>query len=308
MKSSQERDDVTMTELYGGKVIIKFYEKSHQYWVSLDSGKEFKRKTGVTTYIGIKDKSMPLGMWQQQITADFLLEKIAKGVVITEDLALEACIQNDVLREEAADIGKEIHAWCEHYIRHKLKKKGFEELLPIPDFKEATMGVNAFLAWIEANKVKFHSTERPVYSRKHDFIGTMDFEATINGIYCMGDFKSSNGLYNSVRMQTAAYAKADEEERRGTKYEGRWAVRLSKYTEAEYMKRETRKKELKKAIARIKGIEYKEYPIKPYEVFEAQFLDEEKGLISRDFDAFMLCKGLTEWNKLTDSFYNGGKL
>lgn len=308
MKTSAKRDDVTVTELYGGKVIVKFYENSHQYWVSTDGGKEFKRKTGVTTYIGIKDKSMPLGMWQQQITADFLLEKIAKGMVITEDLALEACIQNDVLREEAADIGKEIHAWCEHYIKHKMKKKGYEKLLPIPDFPEATSGVNSFLSWIDANKVKFHSTERPVYSKKHDYIGTMDFEATINGIYCMGDFKSSNGLYNAVRMQTAAYAKADEEERKGDKYEGRWAIRLSKYTEQEYIKRELRKKELKKAIARIKNIDYKDYTIKPYQVFEAQFLDNEKGLISRDFDAFMLCKQLTEWNKLTDSFYNGGKL
>src|SRR3990167_11476394 len=43
-----ERDDVTITELYGGKVHVKFYEKSHQYWISRDGGKNFARKTGVT--------------------------------------------------------------------------------------------------------------------------------------------------------------------------------------------------------------------------------------------------------------------
>lgn len=304
MTATKERDDVTITELYKGKVIVKFYQNSHQYWVSLDGGKTFKRKTGVTTLIGIKDKSTPLASWQQQITADFLLRKIKEGVKIDEDLALEACIQNDVLRDEAADIGHEIHAWCEHWIKNKMRVKGFEKLLPIPDFPEATSGVNGFLSWIDDNKVKFHSTERPVYSKNHDFIGTMDFEATINGQYCMGDFKSSNGLYNAVRMQTAAYARADEEERKGDKYDGRWAIRLSKYTHAEYLKREERKQELKKAICRIKRTEYTYYPPKPYEVFEAVYLDRDKGLISRDFEAFLLCKGLTEWNKLTDPFLN----
>ena len=296
------RGDVTTGTLYKGKVLWKFYEKSHQYWASLDGGKTYKRKTGASTYIGIKDKSKPLGIWQQQVTADFLLAKIEAGVKIDIDLALEACVQNDIQREGAADIGKEIHAWCEAYIRNQLKQKGFEKLPAIPDFPEAVTGVNAFMAWLEAHKVKFITTERKVYSRKHDFMGMLDFEAEIDGEVCLGDFKSSTGLYNSVRMQTAAYAEADMEERGKRLYAGRWAVRLSKLTEAEYHKKEERKQEMKRAIARIQGKDFKEYPIKPYRVFEAVFLDDDRRAMKHDFGAFLLCKGLTEWDRATNGW------
>ena len=299
-----------LTPLYKGDVQVKFLPKSHQYWVSID-GERAARKTGVTTFIGIKDKSRPLGSWQQQITADFLLKAIQAGKKINVDLALEACVQNDVQREEAADIGKEIHAWCEHYIKRQLKVPGYKDLPALPDFPEAVTGTNAFMSWLDEHKVKFLSTERAVLSRKHDYIGTMDLEAVIDGFHCKGDFKSSNGLYNGVRMQTAAYAVADTEERgkafKG--YQGRWAVRLNKYTEAEYMRRETRKKELRRAIARIKGADApKEYPIKPYQIFEAVFLDTDPGSMKRDFAAFINCMELTRWDRATDAFYNGGSL
>lgn len=302
------QEGVVFTELYGGKVIHRFHEKGHQHWVSKDGGKTFKRKTGVTSYLGIMDKSKPLGSWQQGMTLDFLLDSLAKGLKLDEQKCIEAVIQHELYLEKSADIGTEIHGWCEFYIRHKLKQKGFEQLPPIPEFPEAVTGVNAFMDWIDQHKVKFHSTERAVYSMRYDYIGIMDFEATIDGLHCMGDFKSSNGLYNSVRMQTAAYAFADEEERASDKkfkgYDGRYALRLSKYTEDEYMKREMRKKEIKAAIAKFQGREPSDWPIKPYQVFEVAFLDAEDGFKDRDFKAFQLCKSLTEWNKATDPFLN----
>lgn len=305
-KPAKNEEGVTYTELYGGKVIVRFHEKGHMYYISKDGGQKFVRKGGVTGVIGIKDKSKPLMSWQQGMTLDFLLELHAKGGKIDEEKAIEAVIQHELDVEKAADIGKEIHGWCEAYIRHHLKQKGFEKMPPIPDFPEAVTGVNSFLAWVDEHKVKWVSTERVIYSLKHDYLGQMDFEAVIDGDHCMGDFKSSNGLYNGVRMQTAAYATADTEERGKSfkGYAGRYALRLSKYSEAEYMKRETRKKEVKAAIARFKGNEVSTYPIKPYQVFEAVFLDREDGFMDRDMKAFLHCKALTEWDKQTDPFLN----
>ncbi|MCK9578738.1 hypothetical protein M0R01_04610 [bacterium] len=297
-----EESKYETSTLYKGKVQIRFYPISHQYWISID-GSPFKRKSGVTTFIGIKDKSKALQIWQQQITADFLLNALDKKQKIDSDKAIEAIIQCDIARDTAADIGKEIHAWCEAYIRNKLKQPGFENVPEIPNFPEAVTGVNSFLEWEKEHKVKFISTERVVYSKEHDYMGTMDFEAEIDGILCMGDFKSSNGLYNGVRMQTAAYAYADMEENTKKKYKGRWAIRLSKYSESEYLKREERKKEIKRAIAKFQNKECKEYPIKPYQVFEAKFLDNGKDFIKRDMDAFLNVKALFAWDKDTDPFY-----
>jgi hypothetical protein len=306
------KKEYPITELYGGK-IRHYITDAHWHMVSKNGG-PFVRKSGVTTYCGIMDKSTPLGKWQQGMTLDFLLETIGKGVRIDEEKAIEAVIQHELYLTDAADIGKEIHGWCEHYIRHQLKQKGFEKLPPIPNFPEAQTGVASFLTWVEEqHKVKWISTERAIYSMKHDYSGVMDFEAVIDGLHCMGDFKSSNGLYNGVRMQTEAYASADEEERGGKfkGYDGRYALRLAKYTEEEYIKRETRKQEIRVALAKHKGKEAKDYGIKPYQVFEAVFLDAEEGFRPRDMKAFLHAKALHEWNKETDPFHNkalGGSL
>lgn len=293
--------EIIESELYKGKVKIRFYPASHQYWMS-DGGSPFKRKSGATTYIGIKDKSTPLGIWQQTMTLDFLLKLLSKGTVIDEDKAIEAVIQNDVAKDEAVDIGKEMHRWLEEYAQFNMKKR--KEMPDMPTLKEAINGINAFLEWEGQHKVKYISCERVVYSRDEDYMGTLDLEAKVDGLHCLVDYKSSNGLYNTVRMQTSAYVKADEEERKEKVYEGRWALRFSKYTEAEYMRREQRKKVLKAHIARIKGKEAKEYKIPPYQSFEAKFLDKERGYMKKDFGAFIHAKELYVWDRETDWYNN----
>lgn len=295
--------EVIESELYKGKVRVRFFPESHQYWISVN-GAPYKRKSGSTTYIGIKDKSTPLMKWQQNMSLDFLLNLVDKGVKINEDLAIEAVIQHEISLSESVDIGKEMHDWLERYIKFKLKIPGYKVIPEIPEIPEAITGVNSFLAWEKDMKPKYVSSERMVYSMKHDHMGTLDIELIIDKMLCLGDFKSSNGLYNSVRMQTASYLKADEEEDKKKKYKGRWAFRFSKYTEKEYMIREERKKIIKAHIARIKNKEFKDYAIPPYQAFEAKFLDKNKGMIEDDFDAFLHAKALYEWDARTDWYYN----
>ncbi len=283
------------TALYGGKITVKFYPGSHQYWVN--GG----RKTGVTTFIGIKDKSTALVSWATEIGADFLLEKLVLGEVITEKDILEAQDLHRVRKEQAADIGTIIHDWCEKYIKFKLKKKGYDTVPAFPEDKNAQIGVNAFLDWEKEHKVKFISSERVVYSKKHDYIGTLDIEAKVDGMVCLVDLKSSNCLYNTVRMQTAGYVKADEEERKKKVYGGRWAIRLAKETEEEYMVR-MKKKQAKDVK---KGKEPRE--IAPYQIFEAMFFDEKAGAMEYDFDAYLACVKLTRWDRDTDFFYQSKK-
>lgn len=265
--------------LYAGKIKGKFFPDSHSYWI------DGKRKTGVTTYLGIIDKSRPLVIWATELYRDFLLSKKQ----ITEDDIYAGCTLHEERKKEAADIGSEIHDWIEKFA---------QGLNPdMPGSKEAQIGVNAFMEWRDANKVSFLSSERVVYSKKHDYIGKMDIEAKVNGKLCLIDIKSSNGLYNTYNLQTAAYLMADEEESK-RKYKGRWLIRLAKETEKEYW---TRMEKKNKERLR-KGKDPVDFP--GYQVFEAKFLDEDVTNIDRDFKAFLNAKALHEWNKATDYFLN----
>lgn len=264
-------------KLYKDKVNGKFFPDSHIYYV------DGKRKSGVTTYLSIIDKSRPLIIWATELYRDFLLESLKDG--ITEEKIYDGCTLHEERKKEAAAIGDEVHKWIDEFeIGNKPE---------MPESKEAQIGINAYLEWKENNKVKILSSERVVYSKKHDYIGKLDQEAKVNGKLCLVDIKTSNGLYNTYGMQTAAYLKADEEES-GRKYQGRWLIRLAKETEKEYIQRME-----KKNLNRMrKGKEPIEIP--PYQVFEAKFLDDESANIDRDFTAFLNAKSLYEWNKATD--------
>ncbi len=276
--------------LYKKAIKVKFYPGSHAYYVN------GKRKTGVTTFLGIKDKSRPLVIWATGLAEDHLLDMLAAGKPIKDTDVIEACGLHEVRKQAAADIGTEIHDWCERYVRHRLKEKGFD-MPEMPEKQTVAIGVSAFLDWEKEHKVKFVSTERVVYSKKHDYIGKMDIEAIIDGDLCLVDLKSSNGLYNSVNMQTAAYAKADEEER-GCEYAGRWAIRLSKQTEDEYNADWAKKNAKRERQGKAPLV------VPPYQVFEAKYLDEGGSNIDRDYKAFISAMHLKRWDDETDYFKN----
>jgi hypothetical protein len=267
--------------LYGGKANGKFYPGSHRYFVN------GKPRTGVTTYIGIVDKSRPLITWATELYRDYLLGMLETNIVISENVVYEGCSLHEERKQEAAAIGDEVHKWIERYV------KG--ETPAMPETREAQIGVTAFLDWQAANNVKFLSSERVVYSEKHGYIGTLDIEAEVDRKLCLIDIKTSNGIYNTYGLQTAAYVRADEEET-GKKYHGRWIIRLSKETEAEYVERMAKKN----ANRERKG--QSTFEPAPYQVFESKFLDEQPDALNRDFAAFLNAKALYEWNKETDTF------
>lgn len=261
-------------QLYKGKVNVRFFPDSHIYMVN------GKRKTGVTTFLGIKDKSRPLVIWATELYRDFLFEKLEEGEITAKHIE-EGCTLHAVRKQEAATIGDIAHQWIEDYI------KGVNP--GMPDEQKVLIAVNAFLDWEKEHDVKFISSERVVYSKKHDYIGKMDIEAIVDGKRCLVDIKTSNGLYNPVRMQTAAYQKADEEN--GTKpYKGRWAIRIAKETEDEYNAKMEKKGKT-------------DFP--PYVAFEAKFFDQES--LNDDFSAFLSCKNLFDWDNRTDFYKNRNK-
>lgn len=292
--------EIITSYLYNGEVQVDFYPKSHMYKIT-DKAHELvkERVKGVTTYLGIKDKSVPLVIWATETAGLHLYDILASGKAIDMNDVREAIGKHKEIKDEAATIGTAMHEWCEYFIKHKIGKEGFETPPEMPSDPQIALGVNSFLEWYIAHDVQFLSSERVVYSRKNRYIGTMDFDAIVDGKMTAGDFKSSNGLYNSVRAQLAAYVKASEEEAayigKPIKYESRVAVRLSKETESEYNLRMERKNMIKdKANA----------DFEPYAPFEWKVFNEEDS-IEYDFEeGFITCKRLHEWDSKTDFYKN----
>lgn len=279
--------------LYKGRVQGKFLgpteEKPnrHMYYVG------GKQKTGASTICGVKDKSTALVSWNREETVKHFLPMLKAGKKITERDIVAAVFASEASKTKAADLGTRIHDWCEQYIKHKLGEPGHKQMPEMPEDPNVLIGVTSFLEWEGEHKVKFLWSEKILYSLKHDYIGRGDFGAKVDGILCLCDIKTGNGIYNTVRAQTAAYAMADTEESK-IKYGGRWAIRIAKETPAEYAAR----MELKNTIRKILGQNMREP--EPYQVFEAKFLDNEKAEMKRDYDAFLAMWTVLKWDRATD--------
>lgn len=258
-------------EIYNGSVRLKFVDSIHGYFVSVREGGEWSswvRKTGVTTFIGIKDKSGPLKYWVANIMHAFLHDILRERGITTYDLD-DAKILHTKRLEQAASSGSKVHDWIKAYVDG--------DKPDIPQEDNVLRGINAFLDWEKKNKIKIVASEVPLYSRAHDYCGTADAIIKIGTKKFLLDFKTSSGLYNDVLMQTAAYVHAYEEMGLGT-IAGRFAIRLEKRSEEEF-----------KLVMDNKGAVNARY-----EPFEALSLDSDQ---KADFEAFLAAKRLFEWDK-----------
>lgn len=189
-------------KLYDGEVEIDFYPKNHRYKI----WKEFL--PGVTTIIGLLDKSWPLMYWACNLARDFLCE-LPQDQRTDEAIAKASRLFNEK-KEEAGAIGTAVHDWIELWIG---RMTNGEESPPLPQEPEVGNAVIAFLDWVNAHKVKFETSERLIYSKSWWYTGTLDAVGQIDGRRYLIDFKTSNSFRPfEYGMQMAAYREAYQEE------------------------------------------------------------------------------------------------
>jgi hypothetical protein len=201
------------SKLIFGKELV-FDEKAHAYtW-----GDQFV--PGVTTILGCINKPA-LMPWAVKMTRDYWLEALKSGRTDHDKIHKESWNAHKKFSKAAADIGSNVHAYAEAAL------KG----LPLPELltDEAKRGAEAFHKWQNAHKIKLLASERRIFSLEHFYAGTADLIAEIDGEYCVGDFKTSSGIYPEMRLQTAAYQNAIQEEK-GFQVQSRWIVRFDKKT------------------------------------------------------------------------------
>jgi hypothetical protein len=197
--------------------VIYFDTDKHRFWKIVD-GKKVP-VSSVTTFTGVIDKSAALIGWAVKLTRLHLTGLIEQGEIIGMDHVLEACKQHTIRKQEAADIGTQIHALVEQWI----KGEEFE----IPEDDRVRNGFDAFLKFQKAHNAKWIDSEKIIYSRKYDYAGILDAVGEIDGKLVLVDFKSSNGLYPEYSFQAAAYQIAYEE-MTGKKIDHRLIIRFGK--------------------------------------------------------------------------------
>jgi len=213
-------------KLYDGTIELCFNDATHRFTANGNS--VFPSVTGAT---GIIDKSRPLIFWAVGLTKKYLMGNLQNLIDDTKGdkiaaLIEEAVKQHSIKKQEAADVGTQVHAWAEAFIKAKSKKDWPE----IPKEPQVYNGITAFLKWVDEYEVEFKSSEKLLYSKKYKYAGIMDAEAIIKRKFCVIDFKTSKAIYPEMRFQVAAYQAAVEEET-GKEYSGnKYLARFDKET------------------------------------------------------------------------------
>lgn len=101
---------------------------------------------------------------------------------------------------EARSRGTTIHSLVEAY------KKSGVVIESVPD--EFKGYAQAFYSWLKDNKVDILEQERTVFSPTHQYAGTLDILAKVNGTEFITDVKTGKGIYPESWLQLSAYQNA----------------------------------------------------------------------------------------------------
>ncbi len=199
-------------KIYDGE--LEFNEAKHHYTFN-------KRPVpGVTTILQCINKPA-LVQWSAGMASAHWAQEINSGRTDYSTIHMEARVAHRKKAQAAADIGTEVHAYAEAWFK--------KQDLPKISTKEAQRGVDAFHKWVDSHKIEIVASERRVFSKKYHYAGTTDFIAKIDGVLGVGDIKTSSGIYPEMRLQTAAYQHALQEEK-DIEFPVRWIVRFDKKT------------------------------------------------------------------------------
>ena len=248
--------------LYGGTVTLTFDLARHVYrvgstvvngvttilgvldkpfltaWASkeavIELGYYDKQLWSPTGYVGVPEEDQAAGLARLNATLEHFKIMTADEYWQALHNAKGAHMRK---KQAAANIGTMVHSWIENYI------KGNDPELPtIPKVRN---GVDAFLKWIDENKVEFKLSEQKIYSKKYKVAGTLDWTAIVNGVPTMGDIKTSNFFDQKMFWQVSAYQHARQEEYPEEKYDQQVIVRCSKEGELEVVYSKDYKKNIK---------------------------------------------------------------
>lgn len=227
-------------KFYNGEETLFFDADSHIYY-KLD-GRDKVLVPGVTSIIEALDKPA-LIPWAVSQTAGYIQQNWASfGSAATGcvgfgmDSPIRVYSKSDIdrlvtlakqqykdVKLEAADIGSMAHDWLDRYLKEKLRGVRVPDIQR-PDHPRANHAIDAALGWLCKHEFRPIFCERKVYSRSFNYAGTADKYGEMIGCgepkccgfsgkaNILGDFKTSGRIYDTYRLQLAAYRQALREE------------------------------------------------------------------------------------------------
>jgi len=210
--------------MYNDTVRIDFYPKSHAYKLVTVVDWEEKKESliSVSAITWVVDKSQPLIYRATGLARDYLLGIKDR----TDEEVIRACQLHREKKEESANIGTLAHEWAENFTK--------TWSMSLPEDERVANAVKWFIDWKTENNVEFEHSEIMIYSKKYNYVGILDWIATINWKRYLIDYKTSNSIYLlTYWMQTVAYMKWYEEQT-GEKLDGVIIVKFAKDTEDKY--------------------------------------------------------------------------
>ena len=112
--------------------------------------------------------------------------------------------EHERLANEAADVGKQVHALIEHAVKEQL---GQETTAPEAT-DEALFTFAGWREWAESVNLEPLTAEARLHHPGLNYCGTADLVCLVNGAPTVLDWKISARLYDERRLQSAAYRKA----------------------------------------------------------------------------------------------------
>jgi len=135
-----------------------------------------------------------------------------KGVAFYKWLAQKGWDESQAIKQAAGDKGSKVHKAIEDLIdgvEVKMDSKYYSELTDSNE--ELTLEeyevLLSFVDWWNVTKPKTIQREFVVFSKDHDYAGTVDWVGTIEGVKWMLDWKTSQHIWPEYELQISAYNK-----------------------------------------------------------------------------------------------------
>ena len=129
------------------------------------------------------------------------------GQQYLEDVWKEATEHYSSVRKKAADAGTLAHYALERYF-----KDAPEDFAPPLAGSPVRARFDEAVKWFGSRKIQNVCTESVVYSREHNYIGTLDNLSYVDDVLSLVDYKAAKSIYSTYLFQTSAYIRARAEE------------------------------------------------------------------------------------------------